>query len=46
MPMSAFIRMKRSLKCLAADLPGPRLAQTLEQGYWGGYQAALFFAKK
>jgi hypothetical protein len=39
------MRMKRFIKCLAADLPGPRPAQTLEQGYWGGQQAALFFCR-
>src|SRR5690242_10266253 len=33
-PLSAFIRMERLPECLAADLPGPRPAQTLEQGTW------------
>src|SRR5213080_2610963 len=40
--MSAFIRMKRFLNSLAADLPGPRPAQTLEQGL-GDHWSPSFF---
>jgi hypothetical protein len=41
--LSYFQRLWRSPRCLAADLPGPRLAQTLEQGLGDRTAAALFF---
>jgi hypothetical protein len=41
--VSAFSKLGRFPECLAADLPGPRLAKTLEQGLGDRYAVASFF---